>query len=167
MFGRVYGLENVSLRYFNVFGPRQDPTSPYSGVLSKFCTAFLEGTEPVVFGDGEQTRDFTYIDNVVEATLLACQAPAASGKVFNVGTGERISLNQTLKLLGEISGNKLAAKYESPREGDIRDSQADITLARELLGYEPTVNFSEGLRRTFAWYQESQAKAPAKVKAED
>ena len=165
-FGKVYGLQNVSLRYFNVFGPRQDPGSPYSGVLSKFCTAFLEGTEPVVFGDGEQTRDFTYIDNVVQANLLACEAPAASGRVINVGTGERISLNQTLELLREISGNKLEAKYEPTREGDIRDSQADITSARELLGYEPTVNFSEGLRLTFAWYQESQAKAPAKAKAE-
>jgi nucleoside-diphosphate-sugar epimerase len=167
MFGRVYGLQNVSLRYFNVFGPRQDPGSPYSGVLSKFCTAFLEGTEPVVYGDGEQTRDFTYIDNVVQATLLACEAPAASGRVCNVGTGERISLNQTLELLREISGNKLEAKYEAAREGDIRDSQADITLGRELLGYDPTVNFSEGLRRTFAWYQESQAKARAKQNSAD
>jgi nucleoside-diphosphate-sugar epimerase len=167
MFGRVYGLQNVSLRYFNVFGPRQDPGSPYSGVLSKFCTAFLEGTEPVVYGDGEQTRDFTYIDNVVQATLLACEAPAASGRVCNVGTGERISLNQTLELLREISGNKLEAKYEAAREGDIRDSQADITLGRDLLGYDPTVNFSEGLRRTFAWYQESQAKALAKQKSAD
>jgi len=167
MFGRVYALQNVSLRYFNVFGPRQDPSSPYSGVLSKFCTAFLEGTEPVVYGDGEQTRDFTYIDNVVQATLLACAAPAASGKVFNVGTGDRISLNQTLELLREISGNKLEAKYDAPREGDIRDSQADITLSRELLGYDPTVNFVEGLRRTFTWYQESHAKALAKQKSAD
>ncbi len=167
MFGRVYALQNVSLRYFNVFGPRQDPSSPYSGVLSKFCTAFLEGSEPVVYGDGEQTRDFTYIDNVVQATLLACEAPAASGKVFNVGTGDRISLNQTLELLGEISGNKLEAQYDAPREGDIRDSQADITLGRELLGYAPTVNFVEGLRRTFTWYQESHAKALAKQKSAD
>jgi nucleoside-diphosphate-sugar epimerase len=167
MFGRVYALQNVSLRYFNVFGPRQDPSSPYSGVLSKFCTAFQEATEPVVYGDGEQTRDFTYIDNVVQATLLACEAPAASGKVFNIGTGERISLNQTLELLREISGNKLEAKYDPPREGDIRDSQADITLGRELLGYEPTVNFFEGLRRTFEWYQESRAKALAKQKSAD
>jgi nucleoside-diphosphate-sugar epimerase len=165
MFGRVYGLQNVSLRYFNVFGPRQDPGSPYSGVLSKFCTAFLEGTEPIVYGDGEQTRDFTYIDNVVQATLQACEAPAASGKVFNVGTGDRISLNQTLELLREISGNKLEAKYDPPREGDIRDSQADIALARELLGYQPTVHFAEGLQRTFAWYHESHAKSLAKQKS--
>jgi nucleoside-diphosphate-sugar epimerase len=167
VFGRVYGLQSVSLRYFNVFGPRQDPSSPYSGVLSKFCTAFLEGTEPVVFGDGEQTRDFTYIENVAQATLLACEAPVASGRVINVGSGERISLNQTLELLREISGNALQARYEPARDGDIRDSQADITLSRELLGYEPAVNFADGLRRSFAWYQESQAKALAKAKTEN
>lgn len=167
VFGRVYGLPNVCLRYFNVFGPRQDPTSPYSGVLSKFCTAFLEGTEPVIYGDGEQTRDFTYIENVVQANLAACEAPAANGQVINVGTGGRVSLNQVLDLLREISGNPLQAKYDPPRDGDIRDSQADITLARELLSYEPTVQFAEGLRRTFAWYQECQAKALAKAKAEN
>src|SRR5258707_659429 len=129
MFGRVYGLQNVSLRYFNVFGPRQDPGSPYSGVLSKFCAAFLEQTEPVVFGDGEQTRDFTYIEIVLQAILPACEAPAASGRAINVGTGDRISLNQTLQLLREISGNSLDAKYDPAREGDIRDSQADLTLS--------------------------------------
>jgi UDP-glucose 4-epimerase len=167
MFGKVYGLQNVSLRYFNVFGPRQDPSSPYSGVLSKFCTAFLEKTEPVVFGDGEQTRDFTYIENVVQANLLACEAPSASGRVINVGTGARISLNQTLELLREISGNNLQAKYEPAREGDIRDSQADVTLGHELLKYEPTVDFGTGMRRTFDWYQESEAKAAAKQKVAD
>src|SRR6267378_2080743 len=159
VFGKVYGLQNVCLRYFNVFGPRQDPTSPYSGVLAKFCTAFLEKTDSVVFGDGEQTRDFTYIDNVVQANLLACEAPAASGKVINIGTGARISLNQTLQLLREINGSELQAKYEPPRDGDIRDSQADITLAREILQYQPTVDFPEGLRRTFDWYKECDAKA--------
>ena len=161
MFGKVYGLQNVCLRYFNVFGPRQDPGSPYSGVLAKFCTAFLEKAEPVVFGDGEQTRDFTYIDNVVQANLLACEAPAASGKVINIGTGARISLNETLQVLREISGNDLQAKYDSPRDGDIRDSQADVTLSRELLKYEPTVDFAAGMRRTFEWYKESEAKAAA------
>jgi nucleoside-diphosphate-sugar epimerase len=161
MFGKVYGLQNVCLRYFNVFGPRQDPSSPYSGVLAKFCAAFLEKTEPVVFGDGEQTRDFTYIDNVVQANLLACEAPAASGKVINIGTGARISLHETLQLLREISGNDLQAKHDSPRDGDIRDSQADVALSRELLKYEPTVNFAEGMRRTFEWYKESEAKAAA------
>jgi nucleoside-diphosphate-sugar epimerase len=157
-FGRCYGLENVSVRYFNIFGPRQDPGSPYSGVLSKFATAFLEDTQPVVFGDGEQTRDFTYVDNAVQANLLACEAPYASGEVINVGTGSRVSLNQTLQSLRKITGKNLVAKYEPTREGDIRDSQAEISKARELLGYEPTVMFEEGLERTFAWYQLNHEK---------
>ncbi|HUL14679.1 MAG TPA: SDR family oxidoreductase [Terriglobales bacterium] len=165
-FGRVYGLENVSLRYFNVFGPRQDPNSPYSGVLSRFCTAFLEEAQPIIYGDGEQSRDFTYIENVVQANLLACEAPGASGKVVNVGTGGRFTLNQTLELLRRISGKPLEAKYDPPREGDIRDSQADISLAREALGYEPTVVFEEGLQRTFDWYREVQAKALARQKSD-
>src|SRR5207248_10213426 len=162
---RVYGLQSLSLRYFNVFGPRQDPASPYSGVLSKFCAAFLQQTEPVIFGDGEQTRDFTYIENVVQANLLACEALGASGRVINIGTGERISLNQTLQMLRELSGHDLQAQYEAAREGDIRDSQADITLARAVLKYGPTINFAEGLRRTVAWYQEWEAKAAPTQKA--
>ncbi len=166
MFGRVYGLENVSLRYFNIFGPRQDPDSPYSGVLAKFCTAFLEKTQPLVFGDGEQSRDFTFVENAVAANLLACEAPNASGKVFNIGTGARVTLNQTLTLLANLTGNKLETKYEPPRDGDIRDSQADITRAREFLNYEPLVSFEEGLRRTVEWYREAQAKALAKQKSE-
>lgn len=157
-FGRCYGLENVSLRYFNIFGPRQDPDSPYSGVLSRFATAFLEEQPPVIYGDGEQTRDFTFVDNAVQANLLACEAPGVSGAVFNVGTGGRVSLNQTLELLRRITGKRLEAKYDPPREGDIRDSQADIGKARELLGYEPTVQFEEGLERTFAWYQQHHTK---------
>jgi UDP-glucose 4-epimerase len=160
-FGRCYGLENVSLRYFNIFGPRQDPSSPYSGVLAKFCAAFLEDTQPVIFGDGEQTRDFTYVDNAVQANLLACEAPNVSGKVFNVGVGGRFSLNQTVALLNKIAGKSLETKYEAPRDGDIRDSQADISQAREFLGYEPSVAFEEGLRRTFDWYRAAQAKANA------
>jgi nucleoside-diphosphate-sugar epimerase len=152
VFGRVYGLENVSLRYFNVFGPRQDPGSPYSGVLSRFITALRDGAEPVVFGDGEQSRDFTYIDNVVQANLLACEAPNASGLVFNVGTGDRFTLNETLRLLAKVSGKLARPRYDPPRAGDIRDSQADITLARTLLGYNPTVGFEEGLGRTWRWY---------------
>ena len=162
-FGRCYGLENVSLRYFNIFGPRQDPGSPYSGVLAKFCAAFLEETQPLVFGDGEQTRDFTYVENAVQANLLACEAPNASGKVFNVGVGERISLNEVLRELGKIAGKRLAAKYEPPRDGDIRDSQADISQARECLEYNPQVSFEEGLARTFAWYRATQTRAPAKA----
>jgi len=166
MFGRVYGLENVSLRYFNIFGPRQDPDSPYSGVLAKFCTAFLEKTQPLVFGDGEQSRDFTFVENAVAANLLACEAPNASGKVFNIGTGTRVTLNQTLALLANLTGNKLETKYEPPRDGDIRDSQADITQAREFLNYEALVTFEEGLRRTVEWYREAQAKVLAKQKSE-
>ena len=125
-FGRCYGLENVSLRYFNIFGPRQDPSSPYSGVLAKFCTAFLEDTPPLVFGDGEQTRDFTYVENAVQANLLACEAPNASGRVFNVGVGERISLNEVLRELGKITGKRLEAKYEPPRDGDIRSEERRV-----------------------------------------
>jgi nucleoside-diphosphate-sugar epimerase len=166
-FGRCYGLENVSLRYFNIFGPRQDPGSPYSGVLAKFCTAFLEETQPVIFGDGEQTRDFTYVDNAVQANLLACEAPGATGKVFNIGVGQRFSLNQTVQFLNNIAGKQLEPKYEPQRDGDIRDSQADIAQAREVLGYDPQVGFEEGLRRTFEWYrttQELKAQASANTK---
>jgi len=158
VFGRVYGLENASVRYFNVFGPRQDPTSQYSGVLSRFMLALLQGQSPVIYGDGEQSRDFTYIENVVDETLRACEAPGASGKVFNGGTGARITLNQVLKLLEKITGKKIQAKYDPPRAGDIRDSQADISLARQVLGYEPRVHFEEGLRRTWDWYKETYGK---------
>jgi nucleoside-diphosphate-sugar epimerase len=161
-FGRCYGIENVSLRYFNIFGPRQDPGSPYSGVLSLFAAAFLENTPPVIYGDGEQSRDFTYVENAVQANLLASEAPNISGKVFNIGTGSRYTLNQTLELLRGHSGNNLQARYEPPRDGDIRDSQADITQARELLGYLPQVSFEEGLQRTLDWYRGTHAKAPEK-----
>lgn len=153
VFGRVYGLENASVRYFNVFGPRQDPNSQYSGVLSRFMYALIHNERPVIFGDGEQSRDFTYIDNVVDETLRACEAPDASGKVFNGGTGARITLNQVLKMLQEITGKKVCANYEPPRAGDILHSQADISLARKVLGYEPRVQFEEGLRRTWNWYK--------------
>jgi len=164
VFGRCYSLENVCLRYFNIFGPKQDPSSPYSGVLAKFCTCFLEETEPVIFGDGEQSRDFTFVENAVQANLLACEAPNVSGRTFNVGTGGRFTLNQTVELLGKISGTALKPQYEPPREGDIRDSQADITQARQLLGYDAPVGFEEGLTRTFEWYRATQAKAVAKAK---
>jgi len=165
-FGRCYGLEVVSLRYFNIFGPRQDPDSPYSGVLSRFCTAFLEGTPPTVFGDGEQTRDFTYVENAVMANLAACGAPSVAGRTFNIGTGSSISLNNVLAMLEKISGAALEAKYEAPREGDIRDSLADIELAKEFLGYEPAVQFEEGLQRTFGWYQKQRDEQQAKKAAE-
>jgi nucleoside-diphosphate-sugar epimerase len=134
-------------------------------VLAKFCTAFLEDKQPVVFGDGEQTRDFTFVDNAVHANLVACEAPNVAGKVFNVGCGDRISLNQVLATLRKISDKTLEAKYDPPREGDIRDSQADISQARACLGYKPQVGFEEGLRITFDWYRDSQAKAAAKEAA--
>jgi UDP-N-acetylglucosamine/UDP-N-acetyl-alpha-D-glucosaminouronate 4-epimerase len=153
VFGRVYGLENASVRYFNVFGPRQDPTSQYSGVLSRFMLAVIQAEAPVIFGDGQQSRDFTYVDNVVDETLRACEAEGASGKVFNGGTGARITLNEVVQLLGKITGKKIGAKYELPRAGDILHSQADISLARKVLGYEPRVLFDEGLRRTWEWYK--------------
>lgn len=158
VFGRVYGLENASVRFFNVFGPRQDPTSQYSGVLSRFMLAVIEGKQPVIYGDGEQSRDFTYIDNIVDETLRACEAKGASGKVFNGGTGARITLNEVLKLLEKISGKKIEAKYDPPRTGDIRDSQADVSLAHKVLGYQPLVHFEEGLRRTWDWYKSNYGR---------
>lgn len=155
VFARVYGLETVVLRYFNVFGPYQDPTSHYSGVLAVFCRRMLARKQPTIFGDGEQSRDFTYIDNVVHANLLAAAAPAAkvSGQVMNTATGQRITLNQTFELLCELTGYKGKPAYAEGRAGDIRDSLADIRLAGELLGYQPVVDFREGLRRTVEWYR--------------
>lgn len=155
-FTRVYGLETVCLRYFNVFGPRQDPTSPYSGVISKFVTSLLSGQSPVIFGDGEQSRDFTYVDNVVQANLRAAEAPEASGKVINIAVGERITLNQLLAELQKIIGTNLTAIYEPERTGDVKHSLADTTLAKKYLGIENLIPLAEGLRRTVAWYQENQ-----------
>lgn len=155
VFTRVYGLETVALRYFNVFGPRQDPTSPYSGVISKFVTSLLSGEAPVIFGDGEQSRDFTYIDNVVDANLRAAEAPAAAGEVMNVAIGERITLNQLLAELQQIIGTNLKANYAETRAGDVRHSLADISKAQRLLGYTPQVGLAEGLQRTVAWYKEN------------
>ena len=152
VFHRAYGLEFVTLRYFNVFGPRQDPGSPYSGVLSLFVTAMQKGVPPTVYGDGEHSRDFTFVENVVQANLLACEVPGISDMVFNAGTGGRYTLNQTLALLEKFAGRPAWAKYLESRVGDIRDSQADISLAREKLGYDPRVGFEEGLRRTWEWY---------------
>jgi UDP-glucose 4-epimerase len=158
VFGRVYGLENASVRFFNVFGPRQDPTSQYSGVLSRFMLAVIEGKQPVIYGDGEQSRDFTYIDNIVDETLRACESKGASGLVFNGGTGARITLNEVLKLLEKITGKKIEAKHDPPRTGDIRDSQADVTLAHKVLGYQPIVPFEEGLQRTWDWYKSNYGR---------
>ncbi len=153
MFTRLYGLETVSIRYFNVFGPRQDPSSPYSGVISVFATALLEDRSPTIFGDGGQTRDFTYVGNVVDGVLRACDAPKASGEVINVATGGRVSLNDLFEEMKRIIGATAKPTYAAPREGDVRDSQADIRKAKALLGYEPTVSFEDGLRRTIEWYR--------------
>jgi UDP-glucose 4-epimerase len=156
-FSRVYGLETVVLRYFNVFGPYQDPTSHYSGVLAIFCRKMLAGEQPTIYGDGEQSRDFTYIDNVVHANLLAAAAPAeaVAGQMMNTATGKRITLNDTFEVLRELTGYIGKPAYAPERAGDIRDSLADISLAEALLGYKPIVDFREGLRRTVAWYRAS------------
>jgi nucleoside-diphosphate-sugar epimerase len=153
MFTKLYGLETVSTRYFNVFGPRQDPTSPYSGVISVFATALIQNRSPTIYGDGEQTRDFTYVANVVDGVLRACEAPGASGEVINVATGGRISLNQLFRTMKEVVGATAEPSYTDVRPGDVKDSQADITKAHRLLGYEPIVSFEEGLERTVGWYR--------------
>ena len=157
MFTRLYGLETVSIRYFNVFGPRQDPSSPYSGVISVFATALLEDSAPTIYGDGTQTRDFTYVDNVVDGVLRAVEADGASGEVINVATAGRVSLNELFESMRRLIGVDVAPVYGPPRPGDVRDSQADITKARRILGYEPSVPFEEGLRRTVEWYRASRA----------
>lgn len=154
-FYRCYGLETVCLRYFNIFGPGQDPTSPYSAVLAKFITLMLQGKQPTIYGDGEQSRDFTYIENVVQANLKACVAPAAAaaGRVFNIACGQRVSLNETYKVLQELTGYTGSPKHDKERSGDVKHSLADISAARQALGYTPTVDFKEGLRRTVEYYK--------------
>lgn len=158
-FFRCYGLETVCLRYFNIFGPRQDPSSPYSGVLAKFSMQMLRGEQPTIFGDGETSRDFTFIDNAVSANLLACTAPAAecAGRVFNCATGRRITLNETFDALKKLTGFTGKVKYAPERSGDIKHSLADITMAQKHLGYKVLVNFEDGLKRTVEWYK-SQAQ---------
>jgi UDP-glucose 4-epimerase len=148
VFTRIYGLETVALRYFNVFGPRQDPTSEYAAVIPRFLTALLEKKRPIVFGDGEQRRDFTFIENVVRANLLAATSTDAIGAAMNIGCGQLISLNDVLRLAGNLLHISVDAEYRAPRPGDIRDSLADISKAKLLLGYTPTINFPEGLART-------------------
>jgi nucleoside-diphosphate-sugar epimerase len=158
-FYRCYGLETVALRYFNIFGPRQDPSSPYSGVLAKFITQMLAGDQPTIFGDGWQSRDFTYIENAVEANLLACKAPAAqvAGKVFNVATARRVTLNETFTLLQGLTSYSGSVRYADERGGDIKHSLADISAAEAHLGYKPKVNFEDGLRLTVEWYRSQRA----------
>ena len=152
-------METVSLRYFNVFGPRQDAASPYSGVLAKFITEMLQDQAPTIHGDGKQSRDFTYIDNAVQANLKAAAAPAekVAGKTFNVATGERYDLNQTFNILKKILGFEGKPIYGESRAGDVKHSLADISAGEEALGYAPEVGFEEGLRRTVEWYRSTQA----------
>jgi nucleoside-diphosphate-sugar epimerase len=159
-FYRCYGLETVCLRYFNVFGPRQDPTSPYSGVLAKFITQMLNGDQPTIFGDGKQSRDFTFVDNVVDANLLACKAEAkeVAGRVFNVATARRTDLYQTFQILKKLTGYTGDVKYADERAGDVKHSLADISRAEQHLGYKPKVDFEEGLRRTIEWYRSREQK---------
>ena len=161
-FFRCYGLETVCLRYFNIFGPRQDPSSPYSGVLAKFITQMLKGEQPTIFGDGEQSRDFTYIDNAVNANLLACKADGAkaAGEVFNVATGRRVTLNETFKALQPLTRYSGQVKYGTARGGDVKHSLADVSKAEAGLGYRPTVDFEEGLRRTVEWYRKEIVATP-------
>lgn len=156
VFCRLYQMEGLALRYFNVFGPRQDPSSPYSGVISRFATALLAGATPVIYGDGRQSRDFTYVDNVVRGNLLALRAKGAQGQAVNMATGERVSLVELLRALARETGRPARPEKKPSRPGDIRHSLADIRLARRLLGYRPTVDFETGLRRTLAWYRESR-----------
>jgi UDP-glucose 4-epimerase len=162
-FYRCYGLETVCLRYFNIFGPRQDPTSPYSGVLAKFITQMLADQQPTIFGDGKQSRDFTYIDNVVSANLLAMKAPSeqAAGNVFNVATGTRVDLNETFELLKKIIGYQGEVKYAPERSGDVKHSLADLSRTEKALGYKPLVSFEEGLRKTVDWYRGEPRAAQA------
>jgi UDP-glucose 4-epimerase len=157
VFTRSYGLETVSLRYFNVFGPRQDPSSQYSGVISRFMLALASGESPTIYGDGEQSRDFTYVKNAVDANLLAAEAPAASGKVFNVANGKSISINEVLEILKRLTGrNEIKAEYAPPRGGDVRDSLADLEAATAVLGYQPKVGLEEGLQLTLEWWKTSR-----------
>ena len=154
VFSEVYGLEAVALRYFNVYGPRQDPSSPYSGVLSVFMKAILERRSPTIFGDGEQSRDFTYVEDVADLNLQAARAGGVSGHVYNGGNGGRIALNQAWSLLQKMEGVDIVAIYGPPRAGDVRDSQADTTAAARDLGYSPRFSFEEGMRLTLEWYRE-------------
>lgn len=157
VFTRVYGLETVSLRYFNVFGPRQDPSSQYSGVISRFISALLGGETPVIYGDGEQSRDFTYISNVVDANLKAAESAKAVGHVINIANGERISLNQLLRELQDVTGKPdVTPDYQLSRAGDVKHSLADISRARDLLGYEPKVGLRQGLSLTMDWWKNSR-----------
>jgi UDP-glucose 4-epimerase len=155
VFSGVFGMETVSLRYFNVYGPRQDPSSPYSGVLSVFMKSALERRPANIFGDGEQSRDFTYVEDVAALNLKAARAPGVSGKVYNGGNGGRVTLNQAWALVQQLEGVELPARYGPPRPGDVRHSQADTTAAIRELGHAPQFSFAEGMRRTLEWYRQA------------
>jgi nucleoside-diphosphate-sugar epimerase len=162
VFSRVYGLDTVSLRYFNVFGPRQDPGSQYSGVISRFMDASLNQKQPIIYGDGEQSRDFTYISNVVDANLKAAESPAAVGHVINIANGERVTINEVFEMIKKLTGRvDLQAEYAASRAGDVRDSLADLSAARSLLAYSPKVGLEEGLRLTIDWWTKSRFSKPA------
>lgn len=159
VFTNVYGLETVSLRYFNVFGPRQDPGSQYSGVISRFMSALINGEQPMIYGDGGQSRDFTYVSNVVDANLRAAESTGAVGQVMNIANGRQVTLNELLEMMKRLTGKTaVVAKYEPVRTGDVRHSLADISLARSLLGYEPKVGLEEGLRLTFDWWRKGSGQ---------
>lgn len=155
LFAELYGMKTLTMRYFNVFGPRQDPSSPYSGVISRFCTAAIRGERPTIYGDGLQTRDFTYVANVVDANLRALSAPALSGQTVNVATSRAVSLKELWATIADLTNSKLKPRFEKPRKGDIRHSLANIGAARRVLGYKPIVDFHSGVERTLDWYRAS------------
>ena len=156
VFYEIYGLETVCLRYFNVFGPNQDPNSQYSAAIPKFITAILNGSQPTIYGDGEQSRDFTYVENVVQANLLACEAEKVGGEVLNIACGERITVNKLVGKINEILGKNVQAKYVDEREGEVKHSLASVERAKQCLGYEPRVSFEEGLKKTIEWYKDNR-----------
>jgi len=155
VFYKVFGLETISLRYFNVFGPHQDPTSQYAAAIPAFVTSILKGQQPTVFGDGEQSRDFTYVDNVVEANLLAARAKQTKGEVINIACGQAVTVNQIIDMINELVGSAIEPIYADPRPGDVKHSLADISLAEELIGYKPVVEFRDGLRKAIDWYRDN------------
>jgi UDP-glucose 4-epimerase len=165
MFHRLFGLQTLSLRYFNIFGPRQDPTSPYSGVISRFATALIARQTPVIFGDGLQSRDFTYVGNVVDANLRALTAPKLEGQAVNIATGRRVTLRALLAQMARTLGGSGRARYEPARAGDVRHSLADVGKARRLLGYRPRIGLDEGLEKTMAWYLETYGPRPGAGRA--
>jgi nucleoside-diphosphate-sugar epimerase len=155
VFYKVFGLETISLRYFNVFGPHQDPTSQYAAAIPAFVTAILKDRQPTVFGDGEQSRDFTYVDNVVEANLIAARAKEASGHVINIACGQAVTVNETISIINELAGKNVKPIYADPRPGDVKHSLADIALAKKTIGYEPKILFREGLQKAIGWYRDN------------